>query len=82
MTVAIVPATGGFGEYQRGLGTEKRVKSLREAAGIYSDGTTSTAIPASELESGADIRGKIHDEPERVYAIEDEHGGYIYFGVA
>lgn len=79
--VGIKPADGGFGEWDLSHETYRKVVSAKEAAWIYSNYVTGEAVRVEELPDEHNISGRIHDEPDAVYAIEIEPGEYIYFGV-
>lgn len=81
----IVPADGGFGEYDCSPYTF-RTNSIGNAVSWITDGIEDRCIelPNEELAGeDADITGLIRNEPERVFAIPTEHPGeYSYFGLS
>lgn len=84
LVIPIVPADGGFGEWDRSPNTF-RANSISKAVSWMTDGleTHYIELPDEELaQEGADIINLIHNEPERVFAVPTEHPGeYIYFGL-
>ena len=83
--ICIQPAHGGFGEYDTlpadGEYWESNVDLLAECAGHVSEVTE--IVDDAALPTGAeDIRGRIHDEPDAVYAYFDGAGDAKYFGIS
>lgn len=83
--VSITPASSGFGEYQctsNGEGWVDDGDLLSEIA-QNSDGEIIELCDGAELSDGAeDIRGRIHNEPRRVFALVRDDGEIGYFGIA
>ena len=81
----ILPATGGFGEYQAGefngekfSDAETLADALREGAGFEL-----FELGKEELPEGLeDIRGRIHNQPERVFGGLDAQDVPHYFGIS
>lgn len=84
--VRIVPASGGFGEYEPtiyGGDYDRTIKGAiaRATAGEHDPerhvkyllGRDDERL-ALEWGSDEDIRGLIHNEPERVYVVETDYG--------
>lgn len=93
--VALTTTNGGFGEWERSLYDGDYGKTIKEAItkatagehdpeqhGKYLLGRDdlSTLMYGDVQESVEDIRGLIHNEPERVYAVETIYGIY-YVGL-
>lgn len=84
--VTITPASAGFGEYQclpiNGEGYEDAQDLLAEITTEHdhvfelTDDIVDNVLPGQ----AEDIRGRVHDEPERVFAIVDD-SGTRYFGI-
>ena len=87
--VAIVPATAGFGEWERSLYGGDYGRTIKETlakatAGEHDPQTHAAFLLGRDNEKLAsawdasghhgDIRGLIHDEPNRVYAVETIYG--------
>ena len=83
--ICIQPAHGGFGEYDilptDGDLWDDQFDLLNECAGNVGEITELT--DGAELMDGAeDIRGRIHNEPDAVYAYVDDAGEARYFGIS
>lgn len=85
--VTIKAAHGGFGEYDclpiNGEGWADQQDLLDEISGNYdsmfelTDEIVANALPGQ----AEDIRGRIHNEPARVFAIVHDDNTVTYFGV-
>ncbi len=81
LVIPIVPADGGFGEWQRSLYTSE-AKSIKAAVQSLTYGVEDTAIELPDEDfGGKDITELIQNEPSRIFAYDDGYGGYGYFGL-
>lgn len=77
--VGLMPCPGGFGEWQRSGEPEGLFEDPEEV--IADLDTTVFEIGVDALPDGIeDLRGKIRDEPARVFGYLDEMGTAHYFG--
>lgn len=83
--ITIQPAHGGFGEYQAGEGNGDTWADENDLIDAMRDGVAPAdmyELGSDELPDGCeDIRGRIHNEPARVFAIGDAEAGWRYVGV-
>ena len=77
--VFIRPASGGFGQYecQRDRAGEKFI-SVQDMlpAHNFIDLDDEADLP----DGVEDIRGRVRDEPDHIYAVSDGRGGWYYVG--
>ena len=81
--VTIEPCPGGFGEYQcSALGDAYEDESdLLTDIMSNNDNVIELTDEADLPEQAEDIRGRIRNEPERVFAIIDDRGDVWYVGI-
>jgi len=81
----ILPASGGFGEYESG---EYGGDLYEDSSLLVGEMYNGTGFELFELgkdtlpEGLDDIRGRIRNEPDRVFGGLDDHGVPHYFGVS
>ena len=86
--VTVTPHHAGFGEWQVGEGgelwvdTEDLLNAIREAICTTNQGGDIYELGSDELPASVeDIRGRIHNEPARIFAAVIE-GEVTYFGIS
>lgn len=77
--ISIRPASGGFGEYERGEPGDT-FDTLTDLLGELSERTVELSDTATLPAGVEDIRGRIRNEPDRVFAIPFGDGTVNYFG--
>ena len=82
----ITPCASGFGEYQLGNADGEMWEDDGDLVDAMRDGVAPAELieitDDAELPDGmADIRGRIHGEPHRVFGFLDDAGHAHYFGI-
>lgn len=84
----ISPAAGGFGEWQADpingdAWVDESDLAAEMAQGAADMGAELIELGVDDLPEGVeDIRGRIHNEPARVFAILADDGNVAYTGIA
>lgn len=77
--VTIQPAHGGFGEYQR---SEINGEAWAFEADLLQECGDIIVLGRDDLPDGVeDIRGRIHHEPQTVFAVVQQDGTVEYHGI-
>ncbi|HUM37201.1 MAG TPA: hypothetical protein PLQ85_10055 [Anaerolineae bacterium] len=84
--VSIQPAWSGFGEYQTSAANGEGYEDAEDILAEYDGPGTRYELGVDNLPDDVeDIRGRIHNEPARVFALQHGDGGegsgVMYFGI-